>query len=903
MKWRTLGIYAWLLLTSLSVARLAFSSLLGMGVVRRAQRFNDEAFMAALVAAAERLGISVTPELRVSDRLRGPAIWCWGRRPVIVLSQTGVAAQLKPSGPVDWVGVFCHELAHWLRWDQWSSLLAELLVRALPWHPLAWLTKQRLGHLSELACDDWVLTTGLPAIDYAESLLGLVPEWRSPLALTAVSTRRGLFWRVRHILDERRSSPVVGKCWACLSGALMVSTVSALALARSRPGELKIHGAMSSAERVDPSSAAGTGQRETVLKHTIRGNLVGPDGKPASGASVFWIGNRKPPVPFVAMPKDRVARRATEEEILAHAECDALGKFSLSADYDPGRYIHFNGWDTLVLAKASGAGVLVKSITPDETEVTLRLPPEVVIRGRLLTPAGKPASDVRVTVNGFHDDQTQGGMYVGLTPTDEEIPACWYRPRKTDSDGRFVLEGAPQGAYVELTFWPSDHAVDDVTINTKADGSLTAGLRAFEITPVKPTFTHTLEPARPVAGLVTDKETGKPLAGLLIEMTPMRSHGGMPFHTRTDAAGHYRVSGHAGALMYFTTVYPPAGSGYLAASDMERNWPTGAKLLEKNFALEKGRIVRGRVIDGDTQRAVAGAAVVYQPAPDNRNNRGYDLRNTVLTDSAGRFAITTLPGRGFLAVETPDESYIRVPSTGNYGANRTIFPQGLTTIEVLKDGQPKPAEITVRKGVMLEARAIGPDGKVVRDVVGFCEGIDAKLIDVWNQGRLFADGVFRLDGADPSRTYRIYLLHAERGIGAIADLKPDTQGKQPIEVKLQPTAKVHGKVTVASGSPMQGGQVYPLLMIRDKEGTMSQQDVFRNTMFYSNLFGPKTMLTYMEKQKSNSRGEFVIDTLLPGARLYIMAASPDRRSGRVPLAPLLPGEDRDLGTITLKEDR
>ncbi len=37
----------------------------------------------------------------------------------------------------------------------------------------------------------------------------------------------------------------------------------------------------------------------------------------------------------------------------------------------------------------------------DEAEVTLRLPPEVPIRGRLLTPAGKPASDVRVTVNGF----------------------------------------------------------------------------------------------------------------------------------------------------------------------------------------------------------------------------------------------------------------------------------------------------------------------------------------------------------------------------------------------------------------------------------------------------------------------------------------------------------------------
>jgi hypothetical protein len=45
----------------------------------------------------------------------------------------------------------------------------------------------------------------------------------------------------------------------------------------------------------------------------------------------------------------------------------------------------------------------------------------------------------------------------------------------------------------------------------------------------------------------------------------------------------------------------------------------------------------------------------------------------------------------------------------------------------------------------------------------------------------------------------------------------------------------------------------------------------------------------------------VIDTLLPGVRFYIQAASGDGRSAGVPVSPLKPGEDRDLGTITLKE--
>ncbi len=137
-------------------------------------------------------------------------------------------------------------------------------------------------------------------------------------------------------------------------------------------------------------------------------------------------------------------------------------------------------------------------------------------------------------------------MSVGLTPTDEEIPALLATAPK-DRRRRPVhsRRRAPGHLCLSSTFWHPDYAVDEVTVNTTTDGSLTPGLRAFEITPVKPTFTHTLEPARPVQGRVTDKATGKPLAGLLVEMIPMRRHGGMPFYARTDADGRYRVSGHA----------------------------------------------------------------------------------------------------------------------------------------------------------------------------------------------------------------------------------------------------------------------------------------------------------------------------------------------------------------------
>ena len=71
-------------------------------------------------------------------------------------------------------------------------------------------------------------------------------------------------------------------------------------------------------------------------------------------------------------------------------------------------------------------------------------------------------------------------------------------------------------------------------------------------------------------------------------------------------------------------------------------------------------------------------------------------------------------------------------------------------------------------------------------------------------------------------------------------------------------------------------------------------------MYYTNLLGQRAMMIYWNRLRSDARGEFVIDTLLPGVPLYVTANS-GRQEAFVPVRPLKPGEDRDLGTITLKE--
>jgi BlaR1 peptidase M56 len=926
--WRAPMLVGWLILSGVAVVRLVTSLVLGRSLVRRARplnaverswegeppgepgcnsarteprppgitqgRLDDQILIAVAAAAGARLGVNVAPELRISPGVRCPSIWCWSRQPVIVLPETAMEAT-----SIAWVGVFCHELAHWLRGDHWSSLIGEVLVCALPWHPLAWRARHRLGQLSELACDDWVLATGLPSTEYAESLLSLIPQRPGVMALAAVSSHRGLIGRVRHILNERRSSPVAGMRWTCLSVAAMVLAASAVALAQTGSAAKSQQPKLEDDERrLSTSTLSPASPNEAAKRRSVGGTVVGPDSKSIAGATVFWLSYPKAALHPMAIPQDQKAQPSTDADVLGETRTDANGRFSLTADFDPDRYNHQDGSNVVLLVTAPGMGMLAHIAEAGSTDETLRLAPEVLIRGRLLTPSGMPAAGVRVTLQNLFNDEMIEGMGVGMTPTDDLVPRYWPKPRTTDAAGWFTLDGLPPRSCVDLVFWHPDYAVDEVTVDTTTAGVIAGAvknyLEAFEIAPVKPTFTHALGPARPVQGRVTDKQTGQPLAGFLIQMTPMRRHGGTAFYARTDGEGRFHVSGQS-AETYWTAVYPPENSVYLAARDRDRNWPVGAKFLQKDFALDKGRIIHGRVIDAETNRPIAGAAVAYQPRGSNPNSRKeYDFSNTVLTNTEGRFRITALAGPGIVAVQTPDEAYVRVPG-GPLDSG-----QGVSPIDVPNDGEANPVEIAVRKGAVLKAKLIGPDGKPVRDVAASCEGIATMvMIHAWEP---FTEGVFRLTGVDAAKTYRVFFIQPDRQLGAVVDLRPDSDSKRQVEVVLQPTAKVHGIVVNDNGSLAQGVQVQPMIVMgRPKEGEMTRSEIFRDTTFYAELMGQKFMLSYFTKiVEPKPKGEFVIDTLVPGANFYFTAGT-GQREAIVSVTPLKPGEDRDLGTITLKE--
>ena len=580
---------------------------------------------------------------------------------------------------------------------------------------------------------------------------------------------------------------------------------------------------------------------------------------------------------------------------LASTGTDTTGHFELAADFDAQR---FPG--RTVIVKAQGAGVTGRFFFGDTVregagqDERLRNP---AAQGRhhrrpAADPRGAPARGVTISLasieDGENEFETDGVMRPQAGEDNGHWPDCWPKSWTTDQLGRFRIDGiVPEKMIARLSLRHPDFADDRLCVST--------GLRGDEYTwgvkPVDARFTHTLEPARPVSGIVTDKKTGTPLAGVHVHMLPVRS-GNEGVAVTTDASGRYRAAG-GGGESFWVTAYPDPPSGYLPLQMRDIAWPIGAKVLNVDLALPKGQIVRGCVVEGKEGKPVKGASVIYQPAPSNPLDDGdYDFDNPVLTDESGKFTLTALPGSGLLAVEGPTGDYIRVAVEGLEVGRRStmVRPHGFAWIDVPAENAAAAADarVTLRKGVKLEARIVGPDGSPLDVVAGWCaEWLASQLDNCVSPGPI-QDGVFELEGADPERSYRAFFLAPERKLGAVAELKYDPNG--PVIVRLQPTATVTGTMVDEKGRPLQRSQILPWIVLTRDERELKVEDFDDEgaAVSYTMWTGERLQQIYP--------AEFKYDSLIPGVRYYVGAHLTYHAIGA-----LKPGEVRDLGKIVVKQ--
>ena len=208
---------------------------------------------------------------------------------------------LLPQGAAGWPVerlrvVLLHEMAHVGRGD-WATLVLAQFVCALYWfHPLVWLAARRLRAESEEACDDRVLTCGVPAPDYADHLLEIVRALprRSralPAAVTMAQSRE-IAGRLKTILThpkDRRGVTRRGLVLATLAGLVPALPLAALHPARRpAPATVKTAAVLMDAPWTAKLSDGTLVKLVSVIKTARKGRELRaawtPDGSPIGGS-------------------------------------------------------------------------------------------------------------------------------------------------------------------------------------------------------------------------------------------------------------------------------------------------------------------------------------------------------------------------------------------------------------------------------------------------------------------------------------------------------------------------------------------------------------------------------------------------------------------------------------------
>jgi RNA polymerase sigma factor (sigma-70 family) len=454
-----------------------------------------------------------------------------------------------------------------------------------------------------------------------------------------------------------------------------------------RPAEAaQLPGAQPPGSLPDPKPA-GPASKEAVRSITVRGKVLDPDGKPFAGAKLYLAHyGPRDEVRFsvratsgsdgrfdFTIDRAELAKARPDQPdavVKAWAEKPWVGQVAAVADGFGYDYVHVNGSDPLV-------------------ELTLRLVKDVPVNGRILDPDGKPVAGAKLRVlmvrafagedlggvlqelrtnNVIADPVARTRFWVGFLPGQPEVVT-------TGVDGRFRASGF--GRERVVWFVAEGPAIASIPFNvmTRVGETIVGpgqdtppipqmrrpGLRILPATLYAATFSHVAQASRTIRGVVRDKETGKPMAGLRLAVEAPIGPVAPAMHGRatgrTDAEGRYELLGMPKSEKYIIHVVSETGSHFSVKAAFGD--APGVGPLTADIQVLRGVVqVRGRVTDQATGKPVPGARVRYYPLSTNaeafklyRDYREFASAATAGPD--GSFSLAALPGSGVVGAIAP----------------------------------------------------------------------------------------------------------------------------------------------------------------------------------------------------------------------------------------------------------
>jgi protocatechuate 3,4-dioxygenase beta subunit/5-hydroxyisourate hydrolase-like protein (transthyretin family) len=767
--------------------------------------------------------------------------------------------------------VLRHELAHLRRGDLWLALLVRLLALPHWFNPFAWWAVYRFAECAEWACDQAAAgSRRADAADYAKALLRLGAADLASSSCATAARGGSLFVRIRRVISARLSEDSLMKKATILlaAAALVALNVVRVELVAKEPA-------------VGETSKAG----KTVV---VTGRVVDSKGKPLPGAEVAAIGRPWGPRhlhdPSIVLP-----------QVFDQGKTNSKGRFRLRLPRAPLAVLD----GTTVLARAEGHGVGGWRLDPraERPRAEIRLPAQWPFRGRLVDAEGRPAAGVKVHLKGVRDEPEKeaGAKWIVTWFTDlpEDLPV-WPKPAVTDQQGRFTFSGIGRNQKGQLQI--RDPRFAGKVVRIKA-GELPAA-RQLELSLAPPEFFE---------GRVVCEDTGKPAAGARLTLyseefmfAPSLTSTGI-----ADQQGRFRLARSAGKC-YSIRVFPAQGEPYLPASkyrQVQEGSPedrvytyTLAKEREKTemvhfaysateseearrkreeateegeikISLTRGVLVRGKISDAASGEPVSGARVRYLPEGDNSDRfRDVTWLWGAVSNSDGTFEAAVPPGQGRLLVRGPTLDYVLKDhwvDRGKYGKAR-LCSNAEAPLDLEADAEPSALGFSIRRGVTVRGRLVGPDGEEVNEAVMYTD-LPIPRFETMRMTCMvgLADGRFELRGCDPQKSYRVLFVDPKNEWGAALEIPGKPTGRRPLEIRLEPCGTAETRFLFDDGKPLVDGQPSVDVVLRPKLAPTSSDPEIPLGITHLWVSGP--IVDVHPRVKTDKQGRCRFSPLIPGA--------------------------------------
>jgi RNA polymerase sigma factor (sigma-70 family) len=630
----------------------------------------------------------------------------------------------------------------------------------------------------------------------------------------------------------------------------------------------------------DPSPVQ-TDRGDERAEPAFRGRVLGPDGQPFKGAKLY------------------VQAHPSAGEPLLVATTDATGRFQIKVPRalltDPKTGLPSDSLS--VVATAAGYGPDGASRRPGEEagELELQLAKDdLPLVGRLLDLEGQPVVGAKMSIHSIRA-VTGGDLTRLLQDIRTSTTFVWHPPYvhevfqgpvpglprhvTTDEGGRFRLTGIGRERLVEVSYAATPGiAAGSFLAITRPSETITDTPRGITIYGAE--FRHLAQPARVITGIVRDKASRKPLAGIKVG------------NTVTDAEGRYELQGQAKAERYWLTATPTRGEHYFILATLVAD-QAGFGPLKADLELVPGIPLQGRVTDRVTGKPVRGY-VGYIPIWMNPHAKaltqfgygGEHVRGLSegLVGADGSFSCCVLPGPGVLVFQTAGDKYLpacvdpaavfKKPRINAGDKDHLIIdhggfggPLGQAQFQALALINPGEGETTIKHDLTVEpsrrvtGNVVGPDGKPLTGVrvVGLPEST------------LKTDR-FTLRGINPARPRLIYFYHDAQQLAAGLLAKGNEQ--EPLTIRLEKWGTVTGRLVTAEGQPLAGGH------------------------FWTGNLDASTPI-YTGQLATEKDGSFRIEALVPGLKYKFHFTNPPPEEhfaiGYLDIT-VKPGQTLDLGT-------